>query len=204
MDWIVLVLAIIAIGLSVWSLIRSYEHEKREKFKEEKEKEKAEKEAKKLKEEEKAANGCCAGCSGCGGYTKEAIAHMEMEGRSTPTTMNGIIVDVRCYSQNIKNWRDDHVTATGGVMKNCGKFCAKSGLPMGLLPTRPDGSPILGGPVYTLLTAAPGLAKYVQKLVRVDGRLMNDSGALYPLSIEVMDEKTGEFKDINVSPRTPM
>ncbi len=200
MNWIIIVLVLIAIGLSVWSLIRSYEHEKREKFKEEK----AEKEAKTLKEEEKAANGCCAGCSGCGGYTKEAVKHMEMEGRSTPTTMEGIIVDVRCYSQNIKNWTDDHVTATGGVMKNCGKFCAKSGLPMGLLPIREDGSPIIGGPVYTLFTAAPGLAKYLQKQVRVDGRLMHDSGGLYPLTIEVMDEKTGEYRDINIAPKVPM
>ena len=102
--------------------------------------------------------GCWPGGTGCSKYTEEAIKHMEKEGRSVEMEMTGIVVDMRCYSQNLENWTDRHVTAIGDYMDGCGRACAKMGLPVGLLEITETGQPKVGGKVYVLLSPSIQLA----------------------------------------------
>jgi len=139
--------------------------------------------------ESKEKKGCCTGCQGCSKYTKQAIQHMEKEGRSVEMEMTGIVVDMRCYSQNLQNWTDRHITATGEYMDGCGQACAKMGIPVGLLEVTETGEPVVGGKVYVLLTPSIQVAKYMEKLMHVKGRFMKDSHAFFLLDAFVKDEK---------------
>ena len=185
----IIVLLLAAVGVGLWALIRSYQIEK---FKDTPAFQKQMKE-----EEKKEAKNCCAGCSKCPKYTAAAVATMEEEGRSVPIgPIVGTIVDMRCYSQNICNFTDKHITAIGGTMDRCGEFCATRGIPVGLLV---NGKP--GSRVYILLTSSRDLSKKMEKEARVTGRLMKDSGGLYTIKIEFKNKK-GEWEDTNI--KTPM
>jgi hypothetical protein len=185
----IILLLLGAIGVGLWAVIRSYQIEK---FKDSPTFQKQMK-----KEEKKEAKDCCAGCSKCPKYTAAAVATMEEENRSVPIgPITGTIVDMRCYSQNLANFTDTHITAIGGTMKKCGEFCATRGIPVGLLCNGKAGSR-----VYILLTSSIELAGYMEKEARVTGRLMKDSGGLYTIKIEFKNDK-GEWQDINV--KTPM
>ncbi len=149
----------------------------------------------------KKEKGCCTACSGCGAYTKKAEAVMIKEGRSRPIVVEGLVVDLRCYSQDKRNFKDEHITADGKTMKKCGTFCAKSGIPVGLLI---GGAKATGkGRTYVLITPAPKLAKYMQKWLRISGRLMMDSKAIFVTGIMIRDDTTGKYITENI-PRTPM
>ncbi len=190
----IIVLLLAAVGVGLWAVIRSYQIEK---FKDTPAFQKQMKE-----EEKKEAKNCCAGCTTCTKYTRLAIKTMEGEGRSIEVkNLEGIIVDMRCYSQNKENWRDRHITAIGGIMEDCGKACAMQGIPVGLLcGCEPDqcnpGENGVYPPIYILLTASIPLAGYMQKKARVSGRLMRDSGGLYTTKIEIKNGE-GKWEDIN-------
>ncbi len=144
---------------------------------------------------------CCKKCDCCKVKTlvPGALAIMDREQRSSDIiTRVGRLVDLRCYSMDLRNVHDDHLTWDNMKMKNCAKFCAMNGIPVGLLDHDK-----LGGKVYVLLAPSIGLAGHMDKIAKVTGRVMKDSGGLIPtVPIEIQMETTGEFKDIDLC--TPM
>ncbi len=139
--------------------------------------------------------GCCVGCTSCHAYTAKAEEIMDQEDRSIPTVVEGTLVDMRCYSQDVRNYTDNHYTPDNKRIPKCGTFCAKAGIPVGVLV---GGKP--GGKTFVLLTEAPKLADYVGRTVRINGRIMKDSGGLYTIDISV--KENGSYKPIEI--RTPM
>lgn len=140
---------------------------------------------------------CCIGCTKCADYTKEGKLIMDSElymglPRSSMIMVTGKLVDMRCYSQNYRNHTDDHVTATGGIMKNCGAACMKLGVPCGILE---GGKP--GNPLYVLLIASPVLVDYIDRKAAVRGRLMRDSGALFPVDFQA-EGKDGKMHNLMI------
>lgn len=146
-----------------------------------------------------AATKPCAGCSApAPAMSASAKKVMDHEHRSKPILVEGRLVDMRCYSMDLRNYGQDHVTAEGKVLKGCATACAKSGIPVGLL----TGGGAPGNRVYVLLTAAPQLADQMNRMARVEGRLMNDSGCILTEKIEVKNQVTKQYEEVNVN--TPM
>jgi hypothetical protein len=134
------------------------------------------------------------GGSGCGTRcTKEAFDIMCTEQRSSEIAVDGKLVDLGCYSMNLRNAEPDHVKPNGKTTKNCAMASAKAGVPVGLLC---GGLP--GNKVYVLLTTGPELAQYMGKQTRVLGRYMYDSGAILPSKIEVYDPKTHKYNEVKL------
>lgn len=142
-------------------------------------------------------SGC--GCSAGGTAVSPAAEQtMKKERRSRPITVDGKLVDMRCYSMDLRNHGQDHVTPDGKILEGCATACATAGIPVGVLTG--NGAP--GGKVYILLTAAPQLAQHMNKAVRVQGRLMSDSDGLLTTKIQVMNDATKQYEDVLVN--TPM
>ncbi len=62
-------------------------------------------------------------------------------------TIEGTLVDTKCYSMDARNVSNDHVTPKGTLPK-CATACANMGIPVAILTA--------GGKVYTLAVPAPG------------------------------------------------
>lgn len=77
-------------------------------------------------------------------------------------TIEGTLVDTKCYLMNPKNASNDHASPKG-MMPNCGTACAKMGIPVSLLTA--------DGKVYTLAVPAPAVADHVGKTARASGAL---------------------------------
>lgn len=139
------------------------------------------------------------GCSSGGSVVSPAAEQvMQRERRSRPITVEGKLVDMRCYSMDLRNHGQDHVTPDGKVLEGCASACATAGIPVGVLTG--NGAP--GGKVYILLTASPQLAQHMNKKARVQGRLMNDSDGVLTSRIQVMNDNTKQYEDVQVV--TPM
>jgi hypothetical protein len=159
----------------------------------------------------KKKKGCCVGCSTCKKYTEKAEQIMNIQGHANPICeLEGILVDMRCYSQDDKNYTDKHFTPEGKEMPGCGKVCASRGIPVGLLlggGHKPTGSSSCSegectygdsciGNVYILLTEAPKLSEYMGKWAKVKGRIMNNSGGLFTIEIHV--KEGSEWKAVEI------
>ena len=75
-------------------------------------------------------------------------------------TIEGTLVDTKCYSMNEKNVSNDHVTPKG-TLPNCATACAKMGIPVAILTA--------DGKVYTLAVPAGQLADHMAKQARATG-----------------------------------
>lgn len=104
-------------------------------------------------------------------------------------TVNGILIDTKCYGMNHNNFTNEHMTPDGEMPK-CATMCAKMGVPVGLLV---DGK--VDGKVYFLAIPAPPLADYMGKTVRVKGLEAYKNG-LIPEKIELI--KGDEYEEINI------
>ena len=85
--------------------------------------------------------------------------------------LQGKLIDLGCYVM-------DMVSAKHA---KCGILCAQKGLPVGLLEEKT-------GKVYTVVLPSPGIAPYLEQVVRITGKVHKDN----LLSPEKMDVRDGE------------
>ena len=97
-------------------------------------------------------------------------------------TVEGILVDMKCYSMDPANWVQDHMTPKG-KMPMCAMTCAKTGIPVGLLE---GGKP--GGKVYVVITPAMPLGVHMTKTARITGALALEGHGIVPDKIEVKNK----------------
>lgn len=146
------------------------------------------------------AQGCPKSCCSNIHFTKAYEENMIAEGRSSNrVTYEGKLVDMRCYSISLENHTQDHLVPPGKekIKKNCATACCNVGIPAGLLVDAQ-----VGGQVFVLLAPSTQLAPYMDKWVRVTGRVMSDSHALLAVSIQIRDEN-GDYSECFES-KTPM
>lgn len=86
-----------------------------------------------------------------------------------PTTIEGTLVDTKCYFADPANKVNDH-----GPVKGCGTMCAKAGSPVGILTA--------AGKHYALVVPAPAVAEHVGHTVRATGTVRE--GSFVPTKLE--------------------
>ena len=151
--------------------------------------------------EQEKAQDCPASCCTNSHFTKAYEENMIAEKRSSNRmTIEGKLVDMRCYSISLENHAQDHVVPPSKEKTKigCATACCSVGIPAGLLV---DG--IVGGQVFVLLSPSTQLAPHMNKWVRVVGRLMKDSHALFAISVEVRNDEDGMFYNC-LKTNTPM
>jgi len=100
------------------------------------------------------------------------------EKRASKTTIEGTLVDMKCYLE---------MNMSGEKHAKCAAKCARSGIPMGVLKKGTS-------EVYTLLVAAPAIADYGERAVRVTGTVYGHS--LAPDKFEV--QKDGKWEEVQL------
>jgi hypothetical protein len=100
-------------------------------------------------------------------------------------TIEGTLVDTKCYTMNPKNVGNDHMSPNG-VLPNCASACAKMGIPVAILTA--------DGKVFTLAVPAAQLADYMAKEARVTGVVKG--GVVVAEKIEV--KEGGTWKPVNI------
>lgn len=118
--------------------------------------------------------------------TKDTMGGMGGE----KVTIQGTLVDTKCYSMMQSNTGNDHQTPKG-LMPSCGTACAAMGIPVGLLK---DGK--AGSEITVLLTPAPNLAPHMAQEARVTG-LKVSGGSILPDKLEVKG-KDGKWQEVNL------
>lgn len=101
-------------------------------------------------------------------------------------TIEGTLVDTKCYTMNPKNVGNDHMSPKG-TLPNCASACAKMGIPVAILTA--------DGKVYTLAVPAAQLADYMAKEARVTGAVKG--GVVVAEKIEV--KEGGSWKPVNIA-----
>jgi len=97
-------------------------------------------------------------------------------------TVEGTLVDAKCYLSDNRNTGTDH-----GDMKGCGPMCLKMGSPAAVLAADKT--------VYTIAAPASDLADYVGQTVRVTGPVT--SGVILAQTAEV--NRSGSWQPIKLS-----
>ena len=82
--------------------------------------------------------------------------------------VEGELVDLRCFMTR---------GAQGEAHQACGASCAKRGLPIGVIDAK--------GNAYTILASSPAYADYINRPVRITGKVTNMM--LSPTKLEVKD-----------------
>lgn len=103
------------------------------------------------------------------------------------TTVEGILVDSKCYAMNHANVGNDH-QSPDGVMKGCAAKCAKDGIPVAVLQEN--------GKVLILAAPAKAFATYMAQHVRVVG-MVPFEGTLIPDKVEVRSAD-GKWKEVEI------
>ena len=104
-------------------------------------------------------------------------------------TVEGKLVDTKCYGMNHDNHNDEHAAPTG-TMPGCGTACAAMGIPVAVLE---GGEP--GGDVYVVIGPASGYATYMAKDVKFEGEQAYP-GAIIPSKFWVKEEGNWVEKDL--------
>ncbi len=102
-------------------------------------------------------------------------------------TVEGKLIDSKCYGMNHANAGNDHAGADGSTMPSCGAACAKMGLPVAVL----EGGK-MDGKVYLVIGPASGYADYMAKDVKFEGEQAY-AGAIIPSKLWVKEE--GKWKE---------
>lgn len=97
------------------------------------------------------------------------------------TTVEGTLVDAKCYLGNNALTGNDH------GMQACGTMCLKMGVPAGILAQ--------DNTFHAIIASAGDLAEYVGQTVRVSGTLNN--GAILAQTVEV--NTGGSWQSIKLS-----
>ncbi len=110
-----------------------------------------------------------------------ALSITAFAGSEKKVTVEGTLVDGKCYAMNHENTGNDH-----GGMKGCGTMCLKGGAPAGVVTKDRK--------FYAILATAPPLADHVGGQVRVSGELLG--GSLVPSKLEV--SKEGKWEEVKL------
>ncbi|MFQ5569937.1 MAG: hypothetical protein ACE5G0_09695 [Rhodothermales bacterium] len=108
-----------------------------------------------------------------------------------PITVEGKLVDTKCYGMNHDNHNDEHMVMKDGgmmAMPACGTACANMGIPVGVLE---GGEP--GGKVYLIIGPAAGFADHIAKEVKFEGEQAYPGG-LIPMKFWVKNDG-GEWEE---------
>ena len=104
-------------------------------------------------------------------------------------TLTGSLIDTRCYSMDPANSKtSDHKTANG-LIKQCARACASSGIPVALLSADDK--------VTILVAPSLPMAPHMGKEARVTGVPVL-GGALRPTKLEVRKGKDG-WETVNLA-----
>lgn len=106
-------------------------------------------------------------------------------------TVEGTLIDTRCYSFNQVNTTDDHDMG-GKVVKGCAAACAKMGIPVALLEGGQAGSKM-----FVLASPAPLLAEHMGKTARLTGNEISP-GTVLPKKLEVQGDG-GEWQEVKTT-----
>ncbi len=98
-----------------------------------------------------------------------------------PTTLEGTLVDSKCYLKDNANIGNDH-----GPVKECGTMCLKAGTPGGLLTK--------AGKFHAVLAPSLILAPHVGQTVRISGLIHN--GAILAEKVEV--KKADRWEEVKL------
>ena len=98
-----------------------------------------------------------------------------------PTTIEGTLVDTKCYFADAANKSNDH-----GPVKGCGTMCAKAGSPVGILTA--------AGKHYPLVVPSPAVAEHVGQTVRATGTVRE--GSFVPTKLEM--KKGNNWQEIKL------
>ena len=96
-------------------------------------------------------------------------------------TVEGTLVDSKCFLMNAKNTTNDH-----GNMPNCATACAKMGIPTGILTA--DGNYV------PLVVSSMQVAEYMAQPVRATGMLKNGSLIANKLFVK----KGGKWEEVKI------
>lgn len=105
-----------------------------------------------------------------------------------PVTIEGTLVDSKCYSMNAMNSGNDHMTPKGEV-KACATACASMGIPVGVLDKK--------GALTIVIAPANLFASHMTKTARVTGAPAVDGHGVIADKVEVK-EADGSWKDVPV------
>jgi hypothetical protein len=120
----------------------------------------------------------------------------ERRAASAPRTVEGILVDTKCYALDPDEIGDDHTTAAGKPWVRCATVCARMGIPVGVAV---NGKP--GGELIVLITPVPPLADHMGAWARVTGTPVLDGRGLVARTLEVRG-KNGRFTKVNLEGST--
>ena len=96
-----------------------------------------------------------------------------------PVTIEGTLIDTKCYSMSAVNKTNDHMTPDGTKVA-CAAACAKMGIPVALLTSK--------GEVVVILAPAPVFKDHMAHLARVTGVKAYKGTAIVPDKTEVKGE----------------
>ena len=103
--------------------------------------------------------------------------------------LEGVLVDMKCFSMNGANFENTHMTPNG-EMVGCATACATMGIPVGLLV---NGEP--EGEVFVLVAPTGSLADHMSQWVRVSGDKVLEGYGMIPSKLEVRGVD-GNFTEI--------
>ncbi len=120
------------------------------------------------------------GCQSGGPSPAEEPAPVYEQGQSI--SMEGILIDTRCYPLNMDINRGMDHERPEGFVKACATACAMQGFPVAILRGgEPDGE------VWVLMTVPAVLADYMAEQIRVQGTVRS-TGVLIPERVETLSE----------------
>jgi len=93
-----------------------------------------------------------------------------------PVTIEGTLIDTKCFSMNSANKANDHMTPDGNKVA-CAAACAKMGIPVGLLTAKGD--------VVVILAPAPAFKDHMAQTARITGVRAQKGAAIVPDKAEV-------------------
>jgi hypothetical protein len=108
-----------------------------------------------------------------------------------PESVQGTLVDMKCYSMNAENSGQDHMTPKG-KMPACATACAKMGIPVGILVEGEDDSKLL-----VIITPSNMLADHMAKQARITGMPALDGHGIIPDKVEV--KEGDKWKEVKIA-----
>ncbi len=107
--------------------------------------------------------------------SSEAAPKMKMP---DPITVQGTLIDTKCYSMNAMNKGNDHMTPKGEV-PSCATACAAMGIPVGVLDAK--------GKVTVLIAPANLFSSHMAKTAKVTGMPALNGGGVIADKVLVKD-----------------
>lgn len=104
-------------------------------------------------------------------------------------TVEGTLVDSKCYGMMHSNTGNDH-QSQDGLMKGCAAKCAKDGIPVAVLQKN--------GKVLILSAPAKVFAPHMAKHVRVVG-MVPFEGTLIPEKVEVQSTGGDKWEEVKIT-----